>query len=360
LHVSYPLICIDAQIDWLFLSQIVDIRMSKRILVTGGLGYIGSHTVVELVEAGYEVVVLDNLSNSNIEVKSRIESITNQPLLVEIEDVNNTKALGKIFSKYQFEGVIHFAASKAVGESVEIPIHYYHNNISGLISILGEIEKHQVSTLIFSSSCTVYGTTKDLPVTEKSPVMKADSPYGTTKIICEEIIDDYAKHKNIKAVHLRYFNPVGAHPSAKIGELPIGVPNNLIPFVTQTAAGLRDEITVFGNDYNTEDGTCIRDYIHVVDLARAHVKALDYAATMNTNVDVFNVGTGRGNSVLEVIQAFEKVNNTELKYKIGPRRAGDVEQIWSDTTKVSEILKWKPQFDLSDMMKHAWQWQKRL
>ncbi len=334
--------------------------MSKKILVTGGLGYIGSHTVVELINEGFDVVVIDNLSNSKIEVKSRIESIVNREIEVVVDDVNNKESLFTLFEKHAFAGVVHFAASKAVGESVEIPVHYYHNNISGLITLLAAIEKYQVRSLIFSSSCTVYGTTKDLPVTEESPVMKADSPYGTTKIICEEIINDFAQHKSIKAVHLRYFNPVGAHPTAKIGELPIGVPNNLIPFVTQTAAGLRKELTVFGDDYNTSDGTCIRDYIHVVDLAKAHVKAINYASTMEENVDVFNVGTGNGNTVLEVVNAFKEANGVDLNYKIGERRAGDVEQIWSDTTKVNKVLGWSHQYNLSDMMKHAWQWQQSL
>jgi UDP-glucose 4-epimerase len=332
----------------------------RKILVTGGLGYIGSHTVVELQNEGFEVVVLDNLNNSTIDVKGKIEKITGQPIELEIADVNDERRLNLIFDKHQFDGVIHFAAHKAVGESVDQPVSYYHNNISGLISLLGAMEKHQVKNLIFSSSCTVYGATKDLPVTEQSPIQKAESPYGTTKIICEEIIEDYAKVKPFNAILLRYFNPVGAHPTSLIGELPVGVPNNLVPYITQTAAGIREQLTVHGNDYNTSDGTCIRDYIHVVDLAKAHVKALQYAPTMKQRIDVFNVGTGNGNTVLEVLNAFEEANELKLNYRIGPRRPGDVEQIWADTKKVNTVLGWKPQYALHDMMKHAWQWQQTL
>jgi UDP-glucose 4-epimerase len=332
----------------------------RKILVTGGLGYIGSHTVVELQNEGFEVVVLDNLNNSTIDVKGKIEKITGQPIELEIADVNDERRLNLIFDKHQFDGVIHFAAHKAVGESVDQPVSYYHNNISGLISLLGAMEKHQVKNLIFSSSCTVYGATKDLPVTEQSPIQKAESPYGTTKIICEEIIEDYAKVKPFNAILLRYFNPVGAHPTSLIGELPVGVPNNLVPYITQTAAGIREQLTVHGNDYNTSDGTCIRDYIHVVDLAKAHVKALQYAPTMKQRIDVFNVGTGNGNTVLEVLNAFEEANELKLNYRIGPRRPGDVEQIWADTKKVNTVLGWKAQYALHDMMKHAWQWQQTL
>jgi UDP-glucose 4-epimerase len=332
----------------------------RKILVTGGLGYIGSHTVVELQNEGFEVVVLDNLNNSTIDVKGKIQKITGQPIELEIADVNDARRLNLIFDKHQFDGVIHFAAHKAVGESVDQPVSYYHNNISGLISLLGAMEKHQVKNLIFSSSCTVYGATKDLPVTEQSPIQKAESPYGTTKIICEEIIEDYAKVKPFNAILLRYFNPVGAHPTSLIGELPVGVPNNLVPYITQTAAGIREQLTVHGNDYNTSDGTCIRDYIHVVDLAKAHVKALQYAPTMKQRIDVFNVGTGNGNTVLEVLNAFEEANELKLNYRIGPRRPGDVEQIWADTKKVNTVLGWKAQYALHDMMKHAWQWQQTL
>ena len=332
----------------------------KKILVTGGLGYIGSHTVVELHAAGYEVVVIDNLNNSRIEVKDRIEDISGKPFDVEISDINDSSSLNSLFEKHNFDGVIHFAAHKAVGESVDNPVMYYQNNVTGLITLLGVMEKHNVTNLIFSSSCTVYGATTDLPVTEKTLIQKAESPYGTTKILGEDIINDYTKHKHFKSILLRYFNPVGAHPSAKIGELPLGIPNNLIPYITQTAAGIREQLTVFGDDYNTEDGTCIRDYIHVVDLAKAHVKALSYCDNMNLNVDVFNVGTGKGNTVLDVINTFERVNNLKLNYKIGPRRIGDIEQIYADTTKVNTVLGWSAQYDIADMMQHAWAWQQGL
>lgn len=332
----------------------------KKILVTGGLGYIGSHTVVELQNDGYDVVVIDNLNNSSEQVKARIESITGKPFELLVGDVNDTVALQSLFNKHSFDGVIHFAAYKAVGESVENPIMYYQNNVSGLISVLEAMNTFKVSNLIFSSSCTVYGAATDLPVTEDTLIQKAESPYGTTKILGEEIIQDFAKHKAFKSILLRYFNPVGAHPTAQIGELPLGVPSNLIPFVTQTAAGIRAQLTVYGDDYATIDGTCIRDYIHVVDLAKAHVKALNYADEMNKSVDVFNVGTGNGTTVLEVIRAFENINGIKLNYKIGPRRPGDIEQIWADTTKVSEALGWKPQYGVEDMMKHAWAWQQGL
>lgn len=332
----------------------------KRILVTGGLGYIGSHTVVELQSKGYEVVVIDNLSNSKLEVKKRIEVITGKSFDLLVGDVNDSVVLEQLFRKYKFDGVIHFAAYKAVGESVDFPIKYYQNNISGLITLLGAMAKYETKNLIFSSSCTVYGASKELPVTENSPIQQAESPYGTTKILGESIIKDFTTHKPLKAILLRYFNPVGAHPSAEIGELPLGVPNNLVPFITQTAAGIREKITVFGDDYNTKDGTCVRDYIHVVDLANAHVKALEFTETMDTSIDVFNVGTGAGNTVLEVIKAFENANQMKLNYAIGSRRAGDIEQIWADTTKVSSVLGWHPQYGISDMMKHAWNWQKSL
>ena len=332
----------------------------KKILVTGGLGYIGSHTVVELQNEGYDVVVIDNLNNSSDQVQSRIESITGKPFELLVGDVNDTVALQSLFNKHSFDGVIHFAAYKAVGESVENPIMYYQNNVSGLISVLEAMNTFKVSNLIFSSSCTVYGAATDLPVTENTLIQKAESPYGTTKILGEDIIQDFAKHKAFKSILLRYFNPVGAHPSAQIGELPLGVPSNLIPFVTQTAAGIRAQLTVYGDDYATLDGTCIRDYIHVVDLAKAHVKALKYSDEMTKSVDVFNVGTGNGTTVLEVIRAFENINGIKLNYKIGPRRPGDVEQIWADTSKVTEALGWKPQYGIEDMMKHAWAWQQGL
>jgi UDP-glucose 4-epimerase len=332
----------------------------KKILVTGGLGYIGSHTVVELQSAGYDVVVIDNLDNSTEEVKERIVSISGRSIDLVIRDVNDQTIMNRIFKEHDFYGVVHFAAYKAVGESVDNPIKYYENNVSGLITLLGAMERHGVQNLIFSSSCTVYGIADDLPVTEDTPIKSAESPYGTTKIIGEEIIQDYAKHKNIKTVLLRYFNPVGAHPSAQIGELPNGVPSNLVPYITQTAAGIREQLVIHGNDYNTSDGTCIRDYIHVVDLAKAHVKAMTFADKMPNSVDVFNVGTGHGSTVLEVVKAFEERCNIRLNYRIGPRREGDVEQIFADTHKINDVLQWQAEYDLNDMIYHAWMWQKRI
>tara|TARA_Y100000385_G_C13062414_1_gene625032 strand:- start:457 stop:1467 length:1011 start_codon:yes stop_codon:yes gene_type:complete len=332
----------------------------KKILVTGGLGYIGSHTVVELQSAGYDVVVIDNLENSSQDVKDRITKISSRPIELVVGNVNDEQTMNRLFMEHNFYGVIHFAAYKAVGESVDNPIKYYQNNIAGLICLLGAMNKHGVQNLIFSSSCTVYGEAEDLPVTEDTPIKSAESPYGTTKIIGEQIIQDYAKHKNLKTVLLRYFNPVGAHPSAQIGELPNGVPSNLVPYITQTAAGIREQLVIHGNDYNTSDGTCIRDYIHVVDLAKAHVKAMTYADNMTDSVEVFNVGTGHGSTVLEVVRAFEKQSNVNLNYTIGPRRDGDVEQIFADTQKINTVLEWQAEYDINDMMYHAWMWQKSI
>jgi UDP-glucose 4-epimerase len=332
----------------------------KKILVTGGLGYIGSHTVVELQSAGFDVVVIDNLDNATEEVKDRIVSISGRSIDLVIGDVNDETTMDQLFQEHDFYGVIHFAAHKAVGESVNHPIKYYQNNVSGLITLLGAMDKYGVQNLIFSSSCTVYGIAEDLPVTEDTPIKSAESPYGTTKIIGEEIIQDYAKHKNIKTILLRYFNPVGAHPSAQIGELPNGVPSNLVPYITQTVAGIREQLVIHGNDYNTSDGTCVRDYIHVVDLAKAHVKAMTFADKMSSSVDVFNVGTGNGSTVLEVVQAFEERCEVSLNYRIGPRRDGDVEQIFADTQKINKVLQWQAEYDLHDMMYHAWMWQKSI
>lgn len=331
--------------------------MSKTILVTGGLGYIGSHTVVELQENNYNVVVIDNLSNSVKDVADRITSITGKPVKLYIADVNDSASLEALFELEAIDGVIHFAAHKAVGESVQDPFKYYRNNIDGMITLQKIMYHYQVKTIVFSSSCTVYGDTKNSPIVETHPVTEAISPYGTTKLVCEQILKDLCKHSGFKGVILRYFNPVGAHSSARIGELPLGVPDNLVPYITQTAAGLREKLTVFGNDYNTPDGTNIRDYIHVVDLAKAHVKALDYAFEMHQNCEIFNLGTGKGHSVLEVIKAFEKVSGKNLPYVIGARRAGDVEQIWADATKAEKLLRWTCQHDLSAMMKDAWKWQ---
>ncbi len=332
----------------------------QRILVTGGLGYIGSHTVVELQDAGFEVVVVDNLSNTSRQVEDRIKQISQKQFGYYEADVCDTDALSDIFQTEQFDGVIHFAAHKAVGESVEHPVKYYRNNVNGLISVLDCMQKFDVKNIVFSSSCTVYGDTKKSPITEQHPIVEATSPYGTTKIIGEEILFDLAKVTDIKVVSLRYFNPVGAHPSALIGELPTGVPNNLVPYITQTAAGIREKLTIFGQDYNTPDGTNVRDFIHVMDLAKAHVKAIKFASDHQFSTEIFNLGTGKGHSVLEVVNAFEKANNTSLNYAFGERRVGDVEQIWADASKAKNILKWETQIGLDEMMRSAWVWQKSL
>ncbi|MEJ2112570.1 MAG: UDP-glucose 4-epimerase GalE [Flavobacteriaceae bacterium] len=335
-----------------------------KILVTGGLGFIGSHTVVELQNEGYEVVIIDNLSNSSINVLDGITDITGKQAIFEKLDLKDKQKVEDFFKKHQdISGVIHFAASKAVGESVEKPLLYYENNINTLIYLLQELKKLNLSNFIFSSSCTVYGQADELPITEDAPVKAAESPYGNTKQIGEEIIRDTCSvYEYIKAISLRYFNPIGAHESAKIGELPIGVPQNLVPFITQTAAGLRNELSVFGNDYPTSDGTCIRDYIHVVDLAKAHVVALERLIKNKnkSNYEVFNVGTGKGSTVLEVIQSFEKISGMELNYRFADRRAGDVISAFANTEKANTELGWKAKFSLDDAMKSAWKWQQSL
>ncbi|WP_314827086.1 UDP-glucose 4-epimerase GalE [Segatella baroniae] len=339
--------------------------MKETILVTGGTGFIGSHTTVELIEAGYQVVIVDNLSNSKIEVLDGIEKITGVRPAFEEVDLKDCQATENVFKKYpEISGIIHFAASKAVGESVEKPLLYYRNNVVSLVNLLELMPKYQVGGLIFSSSCTVYGQPKpeNLPVTEDAPHQKAVSPYGNTKEINEQIIFDYI-HSNapIKSVILRYFNPIGAHPSALIGELPNGVPNNLIPFVTQTAMGIRKELTVFGNDYDTPDGTCIRDYIYVVDLAKAHVAAMARVLEKDSeSLDYFNIGTGRGNSTKEIIETFEAATGVKLNWKYGPRREGDIEKIWGDCTKANKVLGWKADTPLGDVLASAWKWQKKL
>ena len=331
----------------------------KKILVTGGLGFIGSHTVVELQQAGYEVVIIDNLYNSKIEVLDRIISITGiKPSYFNI-DLRNKIAVKDFFNTNKVDGIIHFAASKAVGESVKNPLLYYENNISTLVYLLQEMKEHQLSNFIFSSSCTVYGQADELPITENAPVKPAESPYGNTKQIGEEIIKESCKANGLKAIALRYFNPIGAHETAIIGELPLGVPQNLIPFVTQTAAGIRKELSVFGDDYPTKDGTAVRDYIHVVDLAKAHIAALERLLS-NTNkkdFEVFNVGTGTGSSVLEVIKAFEKVSNTKLNYKIVARREGDITSAYADTTLAKVELGWETEKTLEQALLAAWKWQ---
>jgi len=334
-----------------------------KILVTGGTGYIGSHTVVELLHEGYEVVIADNLSNSYEYVIDNIEKITNiRPWFhkIELTDYQQVKELFDTHS--DLCGVIHFAALKAVGESVEKPLLYYFNNLMCLINILRCMHENNVQSIVFSSSCTVYGQPVHLPVKESSPVLQAASPYGNTKQIAEEIIRDHAKITFLKAILLRYFNPIGAHESAHIGELPIGVPNNLVPFITQTAIGKRDVLRIFGSDYNTPDGTCIRDYIHVVDLAKAHICAFKRMLSDNNKeqVEVFNVGTGNGFSVLEVIHAFEKEAQMKLNFIFSPRRAGDIEKIWADTTYANNELGWKAEKNLSDMVRSAWKWELNL
>ncbi len=331
-----------------------------KVLVTGGLGYIGSHTVVELQNKGYNVVIIDDLSNSDISILTGIEKITGiKPEFHQI-DLKNKPDLQTFFQENVIDGVIHFAASKAVGESVEKPLKYYENNISTLVNLLQEMEKHHVNNFIFSSSCTVYGQADSLPITENAPIKPANSPYGNTKQIGEEIITDQTKVSNLKAIALRYFNPIGAHPSAVIGELPLGVPQNLIPYVTQTAAGIRKELAVFGNDYTTHDGTAVRDYIHVVDLAKAHIIALErlFNNKNNSKMEFFNVGTGKGSSVLDVINAFEKANNLKLNYSFKPRRAGDITAAYADTTLANKQLGWKSELSLEDALKSAWEWQK--
>ena len=330
----------------------------RKILVTGGAGYIGSHTIVELISAGYEPVIIDNYSNSDKIVLEKLKKITGQKIIAYEADCSDVEALRKIFSEQNISGVIHFAAFKAVGESVEKPLKYYDNNLISLIRLLEVMTEFKVKNFVFSSSCTVYGQPDKLPVSEDAPIQQANSPYGYTKQVSEQIIMDVINSgSKINTVLLRYFNPIGAHPSALIGELPLGVPNNLVPFITQTAAGLRNELTVFGDDYQTPDGTCIRDYIHVSDLANAHVKAFEWLDNNGKSLGIFNIGTGKGASVLEVIQSFEKESGKKLNYKIGPRRPGDVEQIWANADKSNKELGWNPKYTLDDAMLHAWKWQ---
>ena len=332
-----------------------------KILVTGGLGFIGSHTVVELQNEGYEVVIIDDLSNSSMKVLDGITAITGNAPLFEKLDLKEKTDVENFFKKHSdIKGVIHFAASKAVGESVQEPLKYYENNIGTLVYVLKELSKLSEASFIFSSSCTVYGQADELPITENAPVKTAESPYGNTKQIGEEIIHDTCKVKaSLKAIALRYFNPVGAHESGKIGELPIGVPQNLVPFITQTGIGLREQLSVFGDDYPTPDGTCIRDYIHVVDLAKAHVIALQrlLGNKNKSNFETFNLGTGRGSSVLEVVKSFEKVSGEKLNYKIVGRREGDIISAYADTKKANNELGWKSELNLDDAMQSAWKWE---
>jgi UDP-glucose 4-epimerase len=338
--------------------------MKKQILVTGGTGYIGSHTVVELQNSGFDVVIIDDLSNSNAEVVDNIEKISGIRPIFEVFNLQDRAKLVAFFQKYgEIEAVIHFAASKAVGESVEKPLLYYGNNIVSLINLLGCMTEFNVHHMVFSSSCTVYGQPDKLPVTEGTPRKEAESPYGNTKAISEDIISDLAKaNSDISAIALRYFNPVGAHTSALIGELPLGIPNNLVPFVTQTAAGIREELSVFGDDYNTPDGSCIRDFINVVDLAKAHVVAINrlLKGCNCKGYEFFNVGTGKGLSVLELITEFEKATGVKVNYKIVGRRSGDIEQIFADTTKANQELGWKAEKSIGETLLSAWNWEKNV
>ena len=339
--------------------------MKQTILVTGGTGFIGSHTTVELINAGYKVVIVDNLSNSQADDIDGIEKITGVRPAFEKMDCCDLDGMDKVFAKYpDIEGIIHFAASKAVGESVEKPLLYYRNNIVSLVNLLELMPKYGVKGIIFSSSCTVYGqpAPENLPVTEDAPVKPAESPYGNTKQVNEEIIRDFINSgADIKAILVRYFNPIGSHPSAIIGEMPNGVPMNLIPYVTQTAMGIREQLTVFGNDYDTPDGTCIRDYIYVVDLAKAHVKAMQRVLdTDSDKLEVFNVGTGKGVSTKEIVDAFEKSTGVKLNWTFAPRRPGDIEKVWANPEKANNVLGWKAETSLEDTLKSAWNWQVKL
>jgi UDP-glucose 4-epimerase len=334
--------------------------MTKKIIVTGGLGFIGSHTAVSLHEAGFEPIIIDNLSNSKIEMLKGISTLIGYtPIFIEA-DVNHTELLIKLIQQHNPEAIIHFAAFKAVGESVEKPLMYYQNNVGGLISLLQAMNTTGLNKVVFSSSCTVYGEPAEIPVKESTVTKPAESPYGATKQMGETILRDNSKWLNTQC--LRYFNPIGAHPSGLIGELPLGVPNNLIPYLTQTVAGIRNSLTVYGSDYATPDGTCIRDYIHVMDLADAHVCAVQRLIEnkQNENFEVFNIGTGSGSSVLDVIKTFEEVNQIPVPHTMGPRRPGDVVQVWADTTKVEKVLGWNAKRDLAEMLKDAWNWQKSL
>jgi UDP-glucose 4-epimerase len=334
---------------------------NKKIVLTGGAGYIGSHTAVELIQQGYEVIIVDDLSRSEARMIEGIEKITGQKIKFYQGDCTDEGFLQNVFTNEKVEGVIHFAAYKSVNESVENPLLYYKNNIGSMVTLLNQMHQFQINKIIFSSSCTVYGQPDSIPVDENAPFKKAESPYGATKQMCERILEDATKaNKNLRSISLRYFNPVGAHPSSHIGELPIGVPGNLIPFVTQTAAGIRKKLTVFGNDYNTPDGSCVRDFIHVVDLAKAHVKALEKIGDMPTTNEAFNLGTGTGATVLELVSKFISVTGIQLPYEVGPRRPGDVEKIYGDPAKAEKLLGWKTLNSLEDSLRDAWNWEKKL
>ena len=329
-----------------------------KILVTGGAGFIGSHTVVELFNNGDTPIIIDDFRNSEPFILDRIKEITgNQPIFYNVDCLDSVK-MEEVIQKEKPEGVIHFAAYKAVGESVEKPVMYYENNVGTLVTLLKLVPQSSIRYFVFSSSCTVYGDPENIPVTEESPIQEASSPYGFTKQVCEQMLQDFSKvNKDVKTVLLRYFNPIGAHPTGLIGELPNGIPNNLVPYVTQTAAGQRDQLTINGGDYNTVDGTCVRDYIHVTDLADAHVKAIQYLQKNEDNLYIFNVGTGTGSSVLEVVNAFEKATGKQVKYTIGPRREGDAVSVYADNRKIVKELQWAPKFTLEEALAHSWKWQ---
>lgn len=336
---------------------------NKTVLISGGAGYIGSHTAVELINAGYDVVIIDNLSNSEKDAVEGVKKITGKDVAFEIVDTCDKEALRKVFEKYSFDTVIHFAAYKAVGESMAQPLMYYQNNLVSFMNIVEMMKEFGRPNILFSSSATVYGEAEHLPVTEKTPSQPATSPYGNTKQIAEDILRDCCRaYEGVNGIALRYFNPVGAHPSALIGELPRGVPNNLVPFITQTAAGIRKELSVFGNDYDTPDGTCLRDYIDVVDLAKAHVAAVDRMTSgkMDERYEIFNIGTGKPVSVLELVTTFEKVNGLTLPYKIVGRRPGDVPAVWADTSLANNMLGWKAERSLDETLRAAWAWEKHV
>ncbi|MFM8833708.1 MAG: UDP-glucose 4-epimerase GalE [Cytophagales bacterium] len=335
--------------------------MAKKVLLTGGAGYIGAHTAVELVERGFYTVLLDDFSRSEQRMVDGIQRIIGYTPTTYKGNCADRDFLLNLFEKEKFTSVIHFAAYKSVSESVAEPLLYYHNNIASIVALLKVMSEFEVNELIFSSSCTVYGQPDHIPVDETAPFKRAESPYGATKQMCERILEDCIASNNLlKAISLRYFNPVGAHPSAQIGELPIGVPNNLVPYITQTAAGLRPQLTVFGDDYNTPDGSCLRDYIHVVDLAKAHVAALENIDVLQNRYNVFNLGTGKGASVLEVVDCFQKSTDIRLNFQIGPRRPGDVEKIFANPAKAEKLLGWRTKLSLADSMNHAWQWEKNI
>lgn len=333
----------------------------KKILLTGGAGFIGSHTAVELIQLGYDVVLIDDFSKSDKTLLEGIEKITGKKPNFFEGDCRNTQFLKAVFSDNKFDSVIHFAAYKSVGESVKEPLLYYDNNLRSMIELLGVMNKFNVNKFIFSSSCTVYGQPDVIPVDEKAPFKRAESPYGATKQMCERLLEDEViANKNLNVISLRYFNPIGAHPSALIGELPVGIPSNLVPYVTQTAAGLREKLTVFGSDHDTPDGSCLRDFIHVVDLARAHTRAIESIGSMPNRIEAFNLGTGEGVSVLELIKNFIEVTGVKLNYEIGPRRPGDIEKVYANPAKAKKLLGWQTNLKLADALKDAWRWQLKL